>query len=79
MNLFTAARMVWSSPYAFRRKHEWRPFSVNYVAPSLFPHITIAWWTWDTLPDPIGQRVAEVVDTLREPPERPVAGQGVCL
>jgi hypothetical protein len=67
MNILSAIRLIVSAPYVFRRRHEWRGYKVD-RADRLWPHITIGWWTWDTLPEGVGRRVAEMVDTMRELP-----------
>lgn len=61
-----AVRFIRDADYLFVRRHEWRGFSLDTAA--LWPHVTIGWKTWDTLPEQIGQRQAEQLDVLRRKP-----------
>ncbi len=66
MNLLSALWLVARSSYVLCRVHEFRRPQV--LRDGLWPHVTLAWWTWDPLPEMAGRRIAELADTLRMPP-----------
>lgn len=66
MSVLKALLLVARSPYSLCRRHEWRSPQVHSVG--LWPHVTFGWWTWDPLPPVFGERVADLVDTLRTSP-----------
>lgn len=73
MNWLTAIRLVLTSPYVLRRRHKWLPASIDRTG--LWPHVTLGWWTWDTLGEAHGMRLTELVDTMRARPGAPKDGQ----
>lgn len=71
MTIVSAILLVYRAPYTFCRKHEWRRTKIDHAAsggPRLWPVVTIGWWTWDPLPEQPGQRIAEVIETIRDRP-----------
>lgn len=68
MTRFRALLFMLTAKDLFVRRHEFRRPRIT--RDGLWPHITFAWWTWDALPEAVGQRLEEQIDTIRTTPSR---------
>lgn len=69
--------IVATSPHSFGSWHKWRGFRVE--RPGLWPKVTVGFRSCHALGPELGDRFEEQLDTIRELPEKPIEGQGVCL